>query len=114
MRIRSRGLGRRELLLDPREFTVSRHGDGVVLEGVTHAPITWETTICVGTDDVGRLLRLALKPAMLRLGVRWVLRRKDAPFELPSPERAPRRAVGTRAAAVAAKDGPAARVPGPR
>ena len=60
MKIRSRGLGRRELLMDLGEFTVEREGGGVVIKGVTHAPITWETTIWVGPEDVGSIIRMAL------------------------------------------------------
>ena len=77
MKIRSRGLGRRELLMDLGEFTVEREGGGVVIKGVTHAPITWETTIRVGPEDVGSIIRMAFRRPVLRLGLRWVLRRKD-------------------------------------
>ena len=87
MKIRSRGLGKRELEMNLREFTVDRDGTGVLLKGVTHAPITWETTVWVGPRDVGPILRMALHLAMLRLGLGWVLRRPDVPAEDHSGER---------------------------
>ncbi len=79
MKIRSRGLGRRELEMDLREFTVERDGTGVLMKGVTHAPITWETTVWMGPRDVGPVLRMGLHLAMLRLGLAWVLGRPDVP-----------------------------------
>ena len=87
MKIRSRGLGKRELEMNLREFTVERDGTGVLLKGVTHAPITWETTVWVGPRDVGPVLRMALHLAILRLGLGWVLRRPDVPGEDHAGER---------------------------
>jgi hypothetical protein len=94
MKIRSRGLGRRELEMDLREFTVERDGTGVLLKGVTHAPITWETTVWVGPRDVGTILRMAAHLAMLRLGLAWVLRRPDVPAIDHTGERVGRAAAG--------------------
>lgn len=94
MKIRSRGLGRRELEMDLREFTVERDGTGVLLKGVTHAPITWETTVWVGPRDVGTILRMAAHLAMLRLGLAWVLRRPDVPAVDHAGERLVRAAAG--------------------
>ena len=79
MKIRSKGLGRRELDMDLREFTVERDGSGILLKGVTHAPITWETTVRVGPRDIGSILKLALRPTMLHLGLSWIFRRPDVP-----------------------------------
>lgn len=94
MKIRSRGLGRRELEMDLREFTVERDGTGVLLKGVTHAPITWETTVWVGPRDVGTILRMAAHLAMLRLGLAWVLRRQDVPAVDHAGERLGRAPTG--------------------
>ncbi len=93
MKIRSRGLGRRELEMNLREFTLERDGRGILLKGVTHAPITWETTIRIGPRDVGGILRFALRPGMLRLGLAWALHRDDVapPDGAGPPERLPRR-----------------------
>ncbi|MGC8464152.1 MAG: hypothetical protein ACP5P9_10860 [Acidimicrobiales bacterium] len=112
MKIRSRGLGRRELEMDLREFTVERDGTGVLLKGVTHAPITWETTVWVGPRDVGTILRMAAHLSMLRLGMAWVLRRPDVPADDRTGERMGRvPAAATPAAATPAAgavvDGPA-------
>jgi hypothetical protein len=85
MWIRSRGLGRRELKMDLREFALERDGPEVVLTGVTHAPVTWETNIRITPEDVGGLLRVALSPKMLGLGVRWALRIKSPPRAAPPP-----------------------------
>ena len=87
MKIRSRGLGRRELEMNLREFTVERDGTGVLMKGVTHAPITWETTVWMGPRDVGPVLRMALHLAMLRLGLAWVFRRPDVPGDDRAGER---------------------------
>lgn len=109
MRIRSKGLGRRELVMDLREFVAVRDGRGVLLRGVTHAPVTWETTIRVGPGDVGPLLRLVLRPAMLRVGLAFLLRQRDRPGpagEEPLPSRA--RAAEGRGAGPAPQGAPGA------
>lgn len=62
-----------------QEFTVERDGRGILLKGVTHAPITWETTVRIGPRDIGSILRLAVRPAMLRLALAWVLHQGDRP-----------------------------------
>lgn len=116
MKIRSRGLGRRELEMDLREFTVERDGTGVLLKGVTHAPITWETTVWVGPRDVGTILRMAAHLAMLRLGLAWALHRPDVPGVDHAGERVGRSTAGdagdggvTATAAAASDPVPAAR-----
>lgn len=98
-----------------QEFTVERDGRGILLKGVTHAPITWETTVRIGPRDIGSILRLAVRPAMLRLGLAWVLHQGDrpGPGAADAPERirpTPRTAPQT-----APRPGPrtAPRAPGP-
>jgi hypothetical protein len=76
MKIRSRGLGKRELQLDLREFKVTTEAKEVVLSGVTHAPVTWETNIRVRSEDIGAIIKIALNPKILKLVVRWVFRLK--------------------------------------
>ncbi len=76
MRIQSRGLGKRELLMDLHEFKAIRDGDEVILKGVTHAPVSWETNIRISAEDIGGLFRVALSTQMLRLLVRWSTRKK--------------------------------------
>lgn len=87
MKIRSRGLGRRELEMNLREFTVERDGRGLLLKGVTHAPITWETTVRIGPRDIGGIIRLALRPSMVGLVLSWALHRKDQPAPRATEER---------------------------
>ncbi|MCL4448160.1 MAG: hypothetical protein M1483_01685 [Actinobacteria bacterium] len=72
MKIKSRGLGRRELLVDFNEFKITRQGDEVVLDGNTHAPVTWETTIRITPSDIPSMIRLAVNPKIIGLGFRWV------------------------------------------
>ncbi len=86
MKIRSRGLGKREINMDLHEFKLERDGDEVVLSGVTHAPVAWETSVRIAAEDIGGILRMAASPKVLRLGVRWALHMKTQPRELPPPE----------------------------
>ncbi len=76
MKIRSRGLGKRELHVDLHEFSIEQVGYEVVLSGVTHAPVTWETNIRFQAEDIGGLIRVALSPKILKLALRWALRMK--------------------------------------
>lgn len=75
--------------MEVREFTVTRDDDGIVLTGVTHAPITWETSVVVGTEDVGDILRLLLRPTVLGLGMRWLVHRRHRSVEVSSGQTAP-------------------------
>jgi hypothetical protein len=47
MKLRSRGLGREELVLDFRECDIERVGDEVVISGTIHDPVNWDFTIRV-------------------------------------------------------------------
>ena len=83
MKIRSRGLGRRELQMDLHEFKMTKEGNEVVLSGVTHAPVTWETSIRFSAEDIGGMIKVAINPKVLFLALRWALRRKDSPQDAP-------------------------------
>jgi|GEM_PF-5101300 len=76
MKIRSRGLGKRELHMDLREFKITSESKEVVLTGVTHAPVTWETNIRIRSEDIGGFIKIALNPKMIKLVFRWVFRMK--------------------------------------
>ncbi len=76
MKIRSRGLGKRELQLNLGEFKVTSENKEVVLSGVTHAPVTWETNIRIRSEDIGSIIKLALSFKILKLVIRWALRMK--------------------------------------
>lgn len=85
MKIRSRGLGKRELDMNLKEFQVKKQGKEVILIGVTHAPVTWETNIRVRSEDIGGILKIALNPKVLVLGLRWLLRLKTPETTLEEP-----------------------------
>ncbi len=86
MKIRSRGLGRRELQMDLHEFKITKEGHEVIVSGVTHAPVTWETSIRIAPEDIGGMLRVACSPKVLAMGVRWALHLKTPETAAPPPE----------------------------
>jgi len=45
MRLRSRGLGRKELVMDFREYETIREGDEVVVVGTIRDPVNWDFSI---------------------------------------------------------------------
>jgi hypothetical protein len=74
MRLKSRGLGRKELVLDFREYTAIREGDEVVIVGAIRDPVNWDFTIRVCEDDVVGMTKLILRPAMIAMLLRSILR----------------------------------------
>jgi hypothetical protein len=103
MKIRSRGLGRRELKMDLHEFKVTKEGHEVVVSGVTHAPVTWETVIRIAPEDIGGMLRVALNPKFMALGIRWALHLPSPSTESPPPAWE-RRSTGATLRSYAMKD----------
>ncbi len=85
MRIKSRGLGKRELQLNLGEFKVTTESKEVVLSGVTHAPVTWETTIRIRSEDMGSMIKLAFNPQVIKLVIRWIFRLKTPEIQEPEP-----------------------------
>lgn len=84
MKLRSRGLGRRELVMDFREYRIARDGDDVVVSGMIHEPVTWDFTIRISGDDIPGMLRVGLHRETLSLAARWVRQtrhRTRAPHE---------------------------------
>ncbi len=73
MKIWSRGLGRRSLEMDFRHCTVSRADDGgVVICGVTRAPVTWEFRIEIEPGDAAGLATVATqRPTLRYLASSW-------------------------------------------
>ena len=65
MRLRSRGLGRKELVMDFREYEIVRQGEEIVIVGTIRDPVNWDFTIRMGEDDVAGLTHLVLRPTML-------------------------------------------------
>jgi hypothetical protein len=76
MRLRSRGLGRKELVLDFREYAVVREGEEIVVVGTIRDPVNWDFSIRICEDDVAGMLRLASRRATLGLLLRSLFRRR--------------------------------------
>lgn len=76
MRLKSRGLGRKELVMDFREYAAIREGNEVILVGMIRDPVNWDFTIRICEDDIVGMTKLILRPAMLGLLLRSLFRRK--------------------------------------
>jgi hypothetical protein len=76
MRLRSRGLGRKELVLDFREYEVVRVDDELVVVGTIRDPVNWDFTIRICEDDLPGMIRLVLQPSMLGLLLRSLFKRR--------------------------------------
>jgi hypothetical protein len=78
MRLKSRGLGRKELVMDFREYAVISEDDEAVIVGTIRDPVSWDFSIRVCEDDIVGMTKLILRPAMLRLLFRSLLRRRKS------------------------------------
>lgn len=76
MKLKSRGLGRKELVMDFREYTVVRDGAEVVIHGTIHEPVHWDFSIRLCEDDLPGIAQVALAPKMLGWVLRGALRRR--------------------------------------
>ena len=76
MRLKSRGLGRKELVMDFREYAVIREGDEAVIVGTIRDPVNWDFSIRVCQDDIVGMTKLILKPAMIVLLLRSIFKRR--------------------------------------
>ena len=76
MKLRSRGLGSKELVMDFREYEITCEGDEVVVSGRIREPVNWNFSLRISQEDIPGMLRIGLNRATLRLGIRWALRRK--------------------------------------
>jgi hypothetical protein len=86
VKLRSRGLGRKELVMDFREYAVARDGDEVVVSGTIREPVNWDFTIRISGDDIPGMLRLGLHRHTLVMAFRWVFHRASkAPLALEAP-----------------------------
>ncbi|MFN8543638.1 MAG: hypothetical protein U0807_05465 [Candidatus Binatia bacterium] len=75
MKLRSRGLGRKELVMDFREYTVVRDGDEVVVMGTIHEPVHWDFSIRICEDDLPGILQLTFDRKLLGLLLRAAFKR---------------------------------------
>lgn len=75
MRLRSRGLGSKELVMDFREYEIVYEGEELVVVGTIRDPVNWDFTIRVCEDDLAGLIRLMLNPKTLLLVLRSLFNR---------------------------------------
>jgi hypothetical protein len=76
MRLKSRGLGRKELVMDFREYATIREGDEVIVVGTIRDPVNWDFSIRFCEDDIVGMTKLILRPAMLGLLLRSFFKRR--------------------------------------
>ncbi len=76
MKLKSRGLGRKELVMDFREYTVRRDGDDIVVEGTIREPVRWDFAIRMCEDDLPGVARIGLSRHTLGLLIRGAFKRK--------------------------------------
>jgi hypothetical protein len=76
VRLKSRGLGRKELVMDFREYDVIREGDELVIVGTIRDPVNWDFSIRMCEDDVSGFTRLLFRKPLLILLLRTIFRRK--------------------------------------
>ncbi len=74
MRMRSKGLGRKEMVMDFREYEVRREGDELVVVGVIRDPVAWDFSIRFCEDDYGAILGLVFRKATLMSILRSLFR----------------------------------------
>ncbi len=67
MKLWSRGLGRRELIMDFTHYAVRRSEDGgIEIFGVTEQPVSWEFRVHIGEEDIPGIVNVALsRPVIL-------------------------------------------------
>lgn len=71
MKIKSKGLGRRELVMDFRDYELRREGDELVVEGTITEPVTWDFSIRMAPSDIPGMLHVGLSAKTFGLGLRW-------------------------------------------
>lgn len=75
MRLRSKGLGRREMVMDFREYEVVLEGNELVVVGIIRDPVTWDFSIRFCEDDYLAIFKLAFHPQTLKAVFRALLNR---------------------------------------
>ena len=76
MKLKSRGLGRKELVMDFREYTVRREGDEIVIMGTIHEPVHWDFSIRMCEDDLAGIAQVTRQKTMLLWLLRAVFKRQ--------------------------------------
>jgi hypothetical protein len=64
MRLKSRGLGRKELVMDFREYKAIREGKEIVVVGTIRDPVTWDFSIRMCEDDISGMAKLFMDKAV--------------------------------------------------
>lgn len=68
MKLWSRGLGRRELIMDFTHYAVRRSDDGgIEIFGVTEQPVSWEFRVHIEQEDIPGLVHVALSKPVRRM-----------------------------------------------
>ena len=75
MRLRSRGLGRQELVMDFREYEVVREGNEVVIVGTIRDPVNWDFSIRFCEDDIAGMTQFAVARPTLGMFLRGLFKR---------------------------------------
>ncbi len=78
MRLKSRGLGRKELIMDFREYEVVVEGDEIVVKGTIREPVNWDFSIRVCQDDLAGLAKIGCDAKMLAFLLKAALKRNKS------------------------------------
>jgi hypothetical protein len=62
--------------MDFREYAVIRESDEAIIVGTIRDPVNWDFSIRVCQDDIVGMTKLILRPAMIRLLLRSIFRRR--------------------------------------
>ncbi len=79
MRMRSTGLGKKELLCEGEGF--SKEGDYLILSVQTTDPVRWHVRICLDGNDMMQLLWMMIKKPFAVLSILLTSRKRNK--ELP-------------------------------
>ena len=86
MRLRSKGLGRKEMVMDFREYHVVRESDELVIVGVIRDPVTWDFSIRFCEDDYPAVMKLILNKNTIISVLRALFRPKKKHHWACDPE----------------------------
>ncbi|MCP5065730.1 MAG: hypothetical protein GY946_04115 [bacterium] len=86
MRLKSRGLGRKELVMDFREYVPIQEDGEVVLVGTIRDPVNWDFSIRICEDDIAGVTRLIFSRPMLSMLLRRLFRSKKNHWTQPHTE----------------------------
>ena len=73
MKLWSRGLGRRELIMDFTHYAIRGSEDGgIEIFGVTEQPVSWEFRVHIEQEDIPGLVNVALSKPVRRMVIRRI------------------------------------------